>query len=167
LALVSAVRLGVEMNMPFDLRAALPQLLPQAIAWAEASAREAASTGLALTEAEVEIARRVGVLRPELIRVAVVDRIPLPENPTLRTAAIETGLLGPDTVGLTLGYAVFVVRGNKVDRVLSHEFRHVYQYEQHGSIAAFLPLYLQQIVDVGYDEAPYELDALAHEIQET
>lgn len=153
--------------MPTDLRAALPLLLPGAIAWAEARAREAAATGVALTEAGADIARRVGVQRPELIRVAVVDTLPLPEDPTLRAAALQTGLLGPRMAAITLGYSVFVVRGQDSLRLLSHEFRHVHQYEAHGSIAAFLPLYLQPIVEVGYDNAPYELDAQAHELRDT
>ncbi len=155
------------MNMPIDLRGALPQLLPGAIAWAEVRAREAATTGAALTEAASEIARRVGVRRPELIRVAVVDCLPLPDEPALRAAALQTGLLGPHTAGLTLGYSVFVVRGQESVRLLSHEFRHVHQYEAHGSIGAFLPVYLQQIVEVGYENAPYELDAQAHEVRDT
>ena len=153
------------MNMPIDLRAALPRLLPGAIAWAEARAREAAATGAALTAAWSEIARRVGVQRPELIRVAVVDSVPLPDEPTLRAAALQTGLLGPHVAGLTLGYSVFVVRGHVTERLLSHEFRHVQQYEAHGSIGAFLPVYLQQIVEVGYENAPYELDVQAHEVR--
>ena len=154
------------MNAPIDLRAALPLLLPAAIKWAEARGREAAATGVALTEAQADIARRVGVQRPELIHVMVVDTVPLPEDPSLRDAALQTGLLGPHMAALTLGYSVFVVRGHESLRLLSHEFRHVHQYEAQGSIAAFLPVYLQQIVEVGYDNAPSELDALAHEIRD-
>jgi hypothetical protein len=40
--------------------------------------------------------------------------------------------------------------------LLSHECRHVYQYEAAGSIAAFLPVYLQQIATVGYESAPFD-----------
>jgi len=40
----------------------------------------------------------------------------------------------------------------------------VYQYEQHGSIAAFLPVYLSQVLEVGYQDAPLERDARAHEL---
>jgi hypothetical protein len=69
--------------------------------------------------------------------------------------------------GLTFGYSVFVARGQESMRLLSHEFRHVYQYEAHGSIAAFLPVYLQQVVEVGYENAPYEFDARAHEVGDT
>lgn len=67
-------------------------------------------------------------------------------------------------VGLTLGYAVLICRGHEASpRFLSHEFRHVHQYEAAGSIASFLPGYLQQIIAYGYPHAPSELDARAHE----
>ena len=88
----------------------------------------------------------------------------MPDDPLLRQAAVETGLLGPKMAGLTLGYAVLVCPGFGHNiRLLSHEFRHVYQYEQAGSIDAFLTTYLHQIVNVGYHDAALECDARAHE----
>lgn len=150
-----------------DLRQALPHLLPSAIAWAEAEAKKAAQTGTALTADEEQIAREMGVQRPESVRVAMVDQLPQPQDPALSVAAQQTGLLGPGMAGLTLGYAVFICRGHKTRRLLSHELRHVHQYEQHGSIAGFLPIYLKQIVEVGYADAPLEVDARAHELRDT
>lgn len=150
-----------------DLRQALPHLLPGAIAWAEARAREVAENGASLNPSEEAIARAVGVANPDLIRIAEVQKLPLPEEPTLRAAALQTGLLGPNMVGLTLGHTVFICRGHRTRRLLSHEFRHVHQYEQHGSIAAFLPVYLKQIIEVGYGSAPFEMDARAHELRDT
>jgi hypothetical protein len=47
--------------------------------------------------------------------------------------------------------------------LLSHECRHAYQYETYGSIAAFLPVYLDQIASVGYLDAPFEQDARTNE----
>jgi hypothetical protein len=150
-----------------DMRQALPELLPLAIAWAEAEAQHVARTGAALTPAEEEIARAVGVRRPDLVRVAIVERLPQPKDAALKLAAERTGMLGPDVVGLTLGYAVFICRGHKTRRLVSHELRHVHQYEQNGSIRGFLPIYLEQIVDVGYADAPFETDARAHELRDT
>lgn len=67
-------------------------------------------------------------------------------------------------VGLTLGYAVFICAGYSTkSQLLRHEFRHVYQYEAAGAISAFLPIYLRQIVQFGYQNAPLERDARAHE----
>lgn len=67
-------------------------------------------------------------------------------------------------VGLTLGYSVFICRGHETARLLSHEFRHVYQHEQAGSIAAFLPGYLLQIVEHGYAATAFEIGRCAHEL---
>jgi len=146
-----------------DLRAALPLLLPKAIVWADEEALRVATSGRALTADEITLARKVGVVKPELIRIQSCDRLPMPQDPSLQTAAVQTGLLGPGMVGVTLGYSVFVCRGHETRRLLAHEFRHVFQYEQGGSIAKFLPVYLQQIVTVGYGNAPFEIDARAHE----
>jgi transposase-like protein len=68
-------------------------------------------------------------------------------------------------IGLTLGYSIFIVRRYMGPRLPSHECRHVYQYETSGSVAEFLPSYLQQIATVCYLNAPLEQDARAHEIE--
>jgi hypothetical protein len=150
----------------FDLRAELPGLIPHAIQWAEATAEYAATSGRVLDAGEQALARRVGVTQPEKIRLLAVDQMPYPEHPLLQVAAMATDFLGPQTLGLTLGHAVLVRRGHESTRLCSHEFRHVHQYEQAGSIAAFLPGYLEQMVEYGYADAPLEQDAQAHEITE-
>ena len=145
--------------MVFDLATVLPQLLPRAIEWAEVRSAEVLGKGVVLPPDRLALARAVGVVQPEKIRVSLVDRLPLPEDPELREAAIQSGLLGPDMVGITFGYAIYMCKGHATNRLLSHECRHVYQYEVAGSIASFLPLYLQQIVSHGYKQAPFEVDA--------
>lgn len=151
--------------MPFfNLKMALPSLLPHAIDWAEATATYAAMSGRPLNEAEAQIARQVGVSHSEAIRLFIVDQMPYPEHPMLQAAAMATDFLGPHTAGLTLGHAVMVRRGQESTRLFSHEFRHVHQYEQAGSIAAYLPVYLEQVVEYGYADAPLEIDARAHEL---
>ena len=64
-----------------DLRAALPHLLPKAIAWAEEEALRVATSGRALTADEITLARNVGVVKPELIRIQSYDRLPVPQDP--------------------------------------------------------------------------------------
>ena len=147
-----------------DLRTALPQLLPGAIAWAETRAKEVADTGMPLDDSSSALARMVEVQQPEQIRISLVESLPLPDEPNLREAALQTGLLGPGMVGLTLGYSVIICQGHLTRRLMSHEFRHVYQFEQRGSISTFLPVYLQQIVEFGYANCPFEMDARAHEV---
>ena len=146
-----------------DIFSSLPLLLPRAIAWAEAEANDAAATGFSLNPAAQTMARQVGVSRPDLIRVALVEAMPRPKDAQLCEIAQKIGLLGPQVTGMTLGHSVFIRHGHDTWRLLSHEFRHVYQYEQAGSIAAYLPEYLRQIIRFGYARAPLEVDARGHE----
>ena len=150
-----------------NLQLLLPSLIPRAISWAESVAVDVASRGAALDSSRLSDAMTVGVQRPERIRVSMVERLPLPSDAELRMAALQTGLLGPSMVGLTLGYSILICRGHMTRRLLSHECRHVFQYEQAGSIAAFLPLYLNSIVQVGYQNCPFEKDARDHELPDT
>jgi len=150
--------------MPIDLLAVLPALLPQAIDWANTRANEALANGDPLTEIQLKLAAAVGVSKAGRIRVSTVTTLPLPEDPVLRSVALETGLLGPNMIGLTLGYGIYVCDGHINNQLISHECRHVYQYEAAGSIENFLPIYLQQIAVHGYHDAPFEIDARQHEI---
>lgn len=150
--------------MANGLLSILPQLLPKAIDWAEKRSAEICSSGVALTEREKRIAMAVGVTNPEKIRISIVSSMPIPDDPMLQKVAIETGLLGPDTAGLTLGYGIYILADHKTNELLSHECRHVYQYETFGSIGEFMPIYLQQIAQDGYEDAPLEVDARQHEI---
>lgn len=149
--------------MPFNLADVLPHLLPKAIEWAEARSAEALANGTALTETGLKLAAAVGVREPGRVRVLEVADMPLPEDPELNDAALATGLLGPHMAGLTLGYGIFVSQGFATNRLISHECRHVFQYEEAGSIRDYLPVYLAQIAEFGYADAPYEVDARKHE----
>lgn len=146
-----------------DLATVLPRLLPLAVAWVEAEEAQALAAGQTLSDFEVALATAVGVQRPDLVRVKVVNRLPQPTNPELLAVGLETGLLGPQMAGITFGHAIFIRQGHVTNRLLSHELRHVHQYEAFGSIGAFLTTYLGQIATVGYDRAPLELDAQQYE----
>ncbi len=150
--------------MPIDLKAVLPVLLPRAIEWVESQSASILNSGHPLDETGLQLARAVGVNSPESIRISVVHALPLPDDRDLRAVALETGLLGPEMIGVTFGYGIYLCDGHIDHRLISHECRHVYQYEAAGSIAAFLPVYLEQIATVGYRDAPLEIDARMHEI---
>ena len=147
-----------------QLAAQMPLIAERTIAWANGREADALKTGAALTHEQVAIARAVGVRHPERIRLVVVDEIPLPDEPLLRAAAQGVGLSQSWAAGLTLGHAVIVRRGfEKEVRLLSHEFRHVAQYEAMGGIGPFLVTHLKSLVEVGYENSPFERDARAHE----
>jgi hypothetical protein len=150
--------------MPIDLLSVLPLVLPRAIEWANARSSEILAGGKPLNESGLRLATAVGVTDVARIRVSTVSALPLPEDPDLRAVALETGLLGPNMIGLTLGYGIYICDGHQDHRLISHECRHVQQYEAAGSIENFLPVYLQQIAVHGYHDAPFEVDAREHEI---
>jgi len=149
--------------MTYDLAAVLPKLLPQAIEWVELRYAEILSRGKPLTTSGIRVAHSIGVLDPEKIRVELVESLPLPDDQTLRDVALQTGLLGPDMAGVTFGHGIYACTDHVTNRLLAHECRHVFQYEDAGSIAAFLPVYLQDIVECGYFESPFEADARQYE----
>lgn len=150
--------------MVANLSSLLPSLLPSAVAWAERMAEAVIRSGRTLTEQGLSDARAVGVAMPERIRISIVQNLPLTDDEALKRVALSTGLFGPGMVGLTLGYAILIADGHATRRLLTHEFRHVHQYEQAGSIANFLPGYLGQIATFGYVDAPFEVDARNHEL---
>ncbi|HEU0219734.1 MAG TPA: hypothetical protein VFQ98_02875 [Gallionella sp.] len=143
-----------------------PVLIELALSWAEKQAALILRDGMPLDAGKIDLARSAGVAHPERIRLLQVARIPLPNDPQLTRMATAMGFLRPGLAGLTLGYGIYLRHGYGTPRILSHEFRHVYQYEQAGSIAAFLPEYLRQIAQYGYANAPLEVDARTCEAQE-
>jgi hypothetical protein len=149
--------------MTYDLAAVLPKFLPQAIEWVEIRSAEIISKGKPLTAAGIKVARSVGVLDPKRIRVELVEILPLPDDQMLRDVALQSGLIDPDMAGGTFGYGIYACKDQATNRLLAHECRHVFQYEVAGSIAAFLRAYLKEIVENGYFECPFEVDARQYE----
>src|SRR4051794_18144376 len=83
------------------------RLIPLACRWAETQERIIIETGRALTADEQELARHMGIMRVERIRVLEVDEVPAPEQLQLRVAAQQVGLFGSETAGMTLRYGIF------------------------------------------------------------
>lgn len=149
--------------MSLDLHAALPVILPKALLWAQELSAQAEQEGLPLGPDLSALARRVGVQNPERIRVLEQDYLPKPEDADLQQAVFATGLLGASMTALTVGYGIVVGRGCGTPELLSHNFRHVYQFEQAGSLESFLTDYICQVIEFGHDQAPLERDARQHE----
>jgi len=147
-----------------NLHTLLPLLIPKAIAWAHEQSRLILQSGAPLTEKQTALAMQMGVAKPELVRIQFVSELPMPEDPLLRQITDTTGVIGPHMAGLTLGYGIYVVEKHADVRLISHELRHVQQYESLGGIEAFMPVYLAQIASVGYYDAPLEQEARAYEV---
>ncbi|OGI74664.1 hypothetical protein A2740_02385 [Candidatus Nomurabacteria bacterium RIFCSPHIGHO2_01_FULL_43_16] len=138
-------------------------VISRAVEWAEKQADRILKEGEPLNPSEVELARIAGVRCPERVRILKVSNMPTPEDPKFTEAAKANGFLWEQIKGLTLGYGIYIMEEYKSARLVSHELRHVFQFEQTGSLSIFLQKYLQQLISFGYDNAPFEIDARKHE----
>ena len=71
----------------------LLDILPRAIAWADAQSQLALRAGRPLDARQCRVAVAVGVCHPEHVRILEAGAIPLPADPSLRQAAGQLGLL--------------------------------------------------------------------------
>lgn len=146
------------------IQANFPQFLSKAILWAEETQSYIFQQGNPLNPQQYLDAQAVGVSQPEKVYVLELEKFPLPSDVLLQQAAIALGFLGENTAGLTLGHGILIKKGLLSRRLLSHECRHVHQYEQAGSIANFLEGYLMSVLKDGYFDCIYEQDARRFEL---
>ncbi len=140
---------------------AMPVLLPLAAQWASQQERRILLSGVPLSEPHFSDAQLMGVMHPEKIRLLKVDRIPLPASKLLRSAAKLTGLVSPDTAGMSLRYGIFIRFDCWGDRrIIAHECVHTAQYERFGGFREFLKHYLRECLEEGYPAGPLEQEAI-------
>ena len=136
-------------------------ILPLAVEWAEANEKVILVHGAALSQQYMEDARPVGVKNPERVRIYEVPQIPIPKHPILKAAAEATQLISPETIGISLGYGIFIHNDFSNDRyTVVHELVHTMQCERAGGLYLFLKKYLWECIEIGYPEAPMEQEAV-------
>ena len=136
-------------------------LLPLACEWAVLQEQHILATGEALSEGMLTTASLLGVTAPERVRLLYVPEIPIPDDPALRSATLETQFLSPHTRGLTLRYGIFIRSDCRSDRTMViHELGHTAQYERLGGFEPFLRRYLFECLTIGYPEAPMEQEVI-------
>ncbi len=143
------------------LKRIVPTIAPSMTAWAECMERQAIESGVALDSLQWRDALRVGVQRPEKVRIMYVDELPRP-NSELTLLANEIGILTSKTESLTFGYGIYM-KNNLPDgkRRLIHQLVHCCQFERLGEMRTFVREYVQCCLDFGYAHSPYELEAEA------
>ncbi len=132
--------------------------------WAEEQEANIVKHGRPLSPAEHALAARVGVREPHRIRVLLVPEVPFPNDTTVLTVASLVGLHSELTAGMTLRYGIYL-RSDSIQQrgIWPHEFRHVAQYENFGSIRGFMEAYLRELINCRYGHGPLETDARAAE----
>ena len=136
-------------------------LLEAYCAWAEREERRIQRRGRALDPPEAEDARRIGVKRPERVRLLEVPAMPSPEHPLFVPAFGRSRLIPPETEALTLGYGVYLHRAHRGERALiAHELKHVAQTEALGGVRPFYRSYLAECLRHGDPNGPMEREAI-------
>ena len=140
-------------------RIVVTAFLPVACVWAARHESSILRRGVALSAAQTEKARQVGVVHSEEVRLLALDVIP-PTNRLLRTIGAMLGFVSSQTIGMTLRYGIFIQTEYWGDRrLLVHELAHVAQYERFGGFRRFLFQYLQECINPGYPLGHLELEA--------
>lgn len=137
--------------------------LPHALEWIAQTIQTYAGKGRALMPREVEIARKVGVAQPDLVRVHFVDRIPLPEQGKIAEALNSFGFDADRIRGMTMEYTIFI-NAELTDTLLQHELVHVAQYEHFGR-KGFFSEYLLALKVLGPRGVPFEIEAYTKQSQ--
>jgi len=142
------------------LLALVPILTPIATAWVAQQERRILRNGLPLSPQQLAMAREIGVMHPDRVRLLRVDRVPQPGGPILGAAARLARLRTDDASGMTMRYGIFI-RSDRWDNtgLVAHELVHTRQYEQLGGIRPFLRQYLAECLSSGYLASSLELEA--------
>jgi hypothetical protein len=119
------------------------RLAPLAYQWAKRQEAYILKHGAPLSEQQAADARRAGVQDPARVRVLVVDRIPLPDDPELAEAARRAQIITDASRGVAVGHGVIIRADSWQNReLLLHQFVHVAQCERSGGLESFVREYL-------------------------
>ena len=118
-------------------------LLPLACHWAKAQEDFVLARGNPLGPRHTRDANLVGVQDCAGVRVLVVDRISLPEDPDLAEAARRIGIITEDTRGMGFGHALIIrVDAWNDHELILHNLAHIAQCERSGGLEQWVRQYL-------------------------
>jgi len=145
-------------------RETFEELSLRARQWAKAQEQYILANGSPLSASAKVDASRASVKDPDRVRVLVVDRIALPEDPALAEASRRAQIITDTSRAVAIGYGIIVRADCWGDReLLIHQLVHVAQCERHGGIEPFAQRYLSD-----RNESPEftrgELEEEAHRI---
>lgn len=119
------------------------KLLPVAVQWAKAQEAFVLRHGSSLSARHIADAKLAGIQEPDRVRVLVVDRISLPEDPSLAEASKRVGIVTEDTRCMGFGYALIIRVDAWHDReTILHNFVHIAQCERAGGLEQWCRQYL-------------------------
>ena len=99
------------------------------------------------------------MLKPESVRVGVVGRIPLPDDPQLRRIANFANFNFDQMEGMTFNRGIYLTENRRNDRgLLIHELAHVTQWNRLGKEES-IRQYIPEILQDGHGGGPLEQEA--------
>lgn len=137
-------------------------ILPQYIDWALETEAAGVKMGEPLNEAQLALAKEIGIKKPEEVRLVYVDAVPFPyHNPMLKLVGEATGFIGDGIINnaQVFGYSIYVRKDYPLNTPkLAHELVHVLQIER-TSLKQIITQHFADLVNYGYDNSPLELEA--------
>jgi hypothetical protein len=119
------------------------RLAPLAYQWAAQQEAYILKHGTPLAPQQIADARRAGVQGPDRVRVLVVDRVPLPDDPELADAARRAQIITDASRGVAIGHGIIIRADSWQNReLLLHQLVHVAQCERSGGLESFVAEYL-------------------------
>lgn len=139
----------------------LNDLLPLVCIWAQQQEEYIMDNGSPLNFNIQKDAELIGITNIHKVRLLSIDEIQLPSEPVLKSAIKDSGLIGPNTIGLTFRYGIYINKHYWNDkRLVIHELTHTMQYERAGGFLPFLKQYLQECIEKGYPNGSLEQEAI-------
>ncbi|MFC4656375.1 hypothetical protein ACFO3I_15265 [Rheinheimera marina] len=137
-------------------------VLPPYIEWAAATESAGVAAGEPLNAQQLQLARDIGILQPEQVRLVYVDEVPFPyHNLLLKTVGEALGFIGDGIINnaQVFGYSIYVRKDYQLTRPkLAHELVHVLQIER-SDLTAVVSQHFADLARYGYDDSPLEVEA--------
>jgi hypothetical protein len=134
--------------------------LPLGTRWVRKQEAAILREGRPLREWERLWAQKVGVRRPEEVRILPVPRVPTPGQFFTIIFNRVFGLLSEGPTGMAVNYGIYLEASQATNpSLLVHELTHVAQFERLGGVEEFLREYLTQCVRDGYWDSDLEQEA--------
>ena len=119
------------------------RLTALAYQWAKQQEDFVLAHGFPLTARLLDDARLAGVRDCCKIRVLMVDRIPLPDDPELAETTRHAGIITDETRCMSVGHAIVIRDDCWGDReLLLHNLIHIAQCEESGGLEPWIYRYL-------------------------
>ena len=134
--------------------------IPEVVNWIEEMEDFIQSNGRFLNEEELTIAKEIGILNYDIIKVWETNVVPKPKSAMLQFLGKEIGFFNSNTNGISFRYGIFIHSScSNKETVLHHELLHTLQYERFGSIEKFILCYLEDVLSNGYENSSLEKEA--------